>query len=56
MNYNNYDSDKDIAKYRGMMGMAIAEAKLKKYNYDLDRLRFFEKTKQIRKNLSNNKS
>ncbi|MCK9595716.1 hypothetical protein M0R19_00840 [Candidatus Pacearchaeota archaeon] len=54
--FTEYNSDEDIAKYRGSMGIALAEAMLKKYNYDLDRLRFFEETRRMRKNLSKNKS
>lgn len=46
-----YDSDEDIAKYRGSMGIALADAILKSYGYDLERYKFQQQLKIMKRKL-----
>ncbi len=46
-----YDPDEDIAKYRGSMGIALAEASLKKCGYDSEKYKFKQQLEIMKENL-----
>ncbi len=43
-----YNPDEDISKYRGSMGIALAEASLKPFGYNLERYKFKQMLNSIR--------